>query len=123
MENKLELKHLVPYLPYGLKVNYTEGMHYGTYSIIDAIDIMGVRIAGIELWVLFQNIKPILRPLSDLKEQIQHMRSQSTIQHVIDYPYDYDELQYITKKEFDFLASNHYDLFGLLHQGLAVPLT
>ena len=72
--NRLEIKHLSPYLPYGLKVKYSEGVHYNEFPFnrIDSIDPEGVRISGIELWVLFQNIKPILRSLSDLTKEIEH---------------------------------------------------
>jgi hypothetical protein len=121
---QLELKHLVAYMPYAL--SGIEGN-----SELTLVAVSDERKDG--YWILTNNksafglwgqgrVKPKLRPLSDLKEQIQHMRSQNTIQHVIDYPHEYDELQYMTKKEFDYLAERHYDLFGLLHKGLAVPL-
>jgi hypothetical protein len=66
---KLELKHLAPYLPYGLKV-----------KIIDQIrnyKINQIRELKIQLFWDFTRterniIKPILRPLSDLTKEIQH---------------------------------------------------
>lgn len=115
MENKLELKHFCAYLPYNLNCKLLCGD--GVFNSIIQLTLSGLYEYGIS------RLTPLLRPLSELNTEIQHFRSQAIIQHVIDYPYDYNELQYITKKEFDYLASKHYDLFGLLHRGLAVPLT
>lgn len=57
---KLELKHLAPYLPYGLKLVYLDG------SIRDLIylDLQSLSRIGIYC-------KPILRPLSDLTKEIE----------------------------------------------------
>lgn len=63
--NKLELKHIAPYLPYGLKVyvcynefflTVEDEMENGTISVSDTIE---------------NNHKPILRPLSDLTKEIE----------------------------------------------------
>lgn len=71
---QLELKHLAPYLPYGLKGKMVEGD--SIYDVI-SIDIYG------NLDILSENkfdndnigiegLKPILRPLSDLTREIEH---------------------------------------------------
>ena len=125
---KLELKHFAPYLPYGLKVNYKEGMHYGTDSIIDAIDIMGVRISGIELWVLFQNIKPILRPLSDYNEinsiAFSELNCDMSDQiEINELATGQENLGSLCYKTVEVCLRNHIDVFGLIEKGLAVPLT
>ena len=80
MESKLELKHFAGYLPYGLKVQYisAEGWEDDGFTCrykteIEKID--GVRNG----WILylgcggseFKDIKPILRPLSDLTKEIE----------------------------------------------------
>ena len=54
---KLELKHLAPYLPYGLN-----GIHGDK-----RIDFNSANI-----WVFTLNAKPIFRPLSDLTKEIEH---------------------------------------------------
>lgn len=125
MKKELEIEHLAAYLPYHLQG--IEGKN--------KVNLVAVSIERLDgYWVPANNecnfgrwgqglTKPILRPLSELKDKLQHYRSQHTIKHVIDYPNDFEELQYITKKEFELLSSYHYDLFGLLHRGLAVPLT
>lgn len=66
---KLELKHLAPYLPYGLKVksNLTgsiltlKGISYrGSLQNEEGFDMTNIN-----------RSKPILRPLSDLKKEIE----------------------------------------------------
>lgn len=69
---KLELKHLAPYLPYGLEIRSSEG----------STKIMGYKVVnGERIYQLDTNddsgdfafddpIKPILRPLSDLTKEI-----------------------------------------------------
>ena len=65
---KLELKHLAPYLPYGLKVFVEDG--------INAVEeVLGMWqhscITEVED-TDFELLKPILRPLSDLTKEIEH---------------------------------------------------
>ena len=71
---KLELKHIAPYLPYGLNV---------TFEGDDLIhEVVGLSIAskGVELMSQFgdygmagiEDCRPILRPLSDLDKNITH---------------------------------------------------
>lgn len=55
---KLELKHLAAYLPYGLKVQFTPFKN----QILDFENIKFVLVS--------EYCKPILRPLSDLTNQI-----------------------------------------------------
>ena len=77
---KLELKHIAPYLPYGLKVAY---VGYGEHEK-EIKELVGLNINS-ELWIKIseiginnqsgeqpKNIKPILRPLSDLTKKIEH---------------------------------------------------
>jgi hypothetical protein len=59
---KLELKHLAPYLPYGLK-GYAEDI-----KLIDSITLHNVEFIIVEQ----PRAKPILRPLSDLTKEIEH---------------------------------------------------
>lgn len=61
---KLELKHISPYLPYGLNIwyNATKGI------ILDKMDTSNIR----DVILYNKNYKPILRPLSDLTKEIEH---------------------------------------------------
>ena len=64
---KLELKHITPYLPYGLQVEYR-----GEVTTLDALDVEGGAFVGENRMVSFVNqrhIKPILRPLSSMSKK------------------------------------------------------
>ena len=67
---KLELKHLAPYLPYGLKYR-----QYGNYPIKKGQDNLlehfgDVSLENAQNIIDDYNKKPILRPLSDLVKEI-----------------------------------------------------
>ena len=62
--DKLELKHLAPYLPYGLKIK----LHNGNITTFQSISVSGFT-NGIS-WM--KECKPILRPLSDLTKEIEY---------------------------------------------------
>lgn len=73
---KLELKHLAPYLPYGLKIgfegksNYIVNGYNGSYLLVNIIDSPTPVTL---MWSMVgENYKPILRPLSDLTKEIEH---------------------------------------------------
>lgn len=97
---KLELKHLAPYLPYGIRVRvdyYTQ--HEGRiFNFSPTILLDFSRDEYI--------VKPILRPLSDLDQDGE-----------INTP---DYLQGCCYSYVQHLISRHYDVFGLIEQGLAI---
>jgi len=72
---KLELKHLAPYFPHGLKVRHID-LEENTEEI-DSIETLGFECVTFisEADFYFENsdvqIKPILRPLSDLTKEIE----------------------------------------------------
>lgn len=120
---KLELKHLAPYLPYGLKIlptlynrdNKINTLYY--LSTIYNSDEFGVN------GYTSNYIKPILRPLSDLTKEIEHNgekfvpyywfgRQGINIESIL------DERWHIVQK----LLSWHFDVFGLLDKGLAIDI-
>jgi len=57
---KLELKHLAPYLPYGLKLSY-----WGDRKDIRSLAVIDLYPSLIKMWN-DRSTKPLLRPLSDL---------------------------------------------------------
>jgi len=113
---KLELKHIAPYLPYSLQgllieknddcfiVGASEDYVF-TDSFYDELD--------------YSEIKPTLRPIEDLHNEetdcgikiIQYFnfRTNSKI--------DYTNFPYKVMEE---LFRNHFDVFGLITKGLAV---
>ncbi len=117
--DKLELKHLAPYLPYGLKFGNTEN------DIIVEMKArsIGVICANTELY------KPIFRPLSDLTKKIEHNGDKfvameklfgektpqwgATIKHLgMPGHWEYHHIE----KLFEW----HFDVFGLIEAGLAI---
>lgn len=65
-ENKLELKHITPYLPYGLQILRPDGN--------TVLNVVGLSINGIvtvmedcqERYCSMSGIRPMLRPMSDV---------------------------------------------------------
>ena len=126
---KLELKHLGPYLPYGLKVvskrNRIQKM--GVYSGIE----YGVSVCDIG-FVLNNDLKPILRPINELTvDDLKRMLGE----YVTDFDYSnykifilkvnnifdgqLEPLDYCQTQE---LFAEHWDLFQLIPQGLAISI-
>lgn len=116
---KLELKHLAPYMPYKLYCQ-TLDKKEGHLTKKELIEISQNKVKvelmkGFPLRVLkFNEIKPILRPLSDLTKE-------EYINLFYENPLDYkvDELPY---KKFTKLLELHFDVFHLIPQGLAVDI-
>lgn len=119
---KLELKHLSPYLPYGLKGEITRNIYPRSKEIKE------VTITNISDWnTRAYSIKPILRPLSELFED-----KYKNLFFISDYTYailrkvqdgnKYNEVEalpyFVTVK----LLENHFDVFGLIEKGLAIDI-
>ena len=124
---KLELKHLAPYLPYGLKC---EILDYKCDYVGDKYDtIKGYYFYGDSPYFNFKhgrdhagknttNFKPILRPLSDLKtfEIID-------VDQVVEYRFNSVNLVKLNLYwQVELLFENHFDVFGLIEKGLAIDI-
>lgn len=83
--NKLELKHLAPYLPYGLRGNYSELHNVEVYQLTMRPKIITESFYIKYKWLKKDDqcyyseglvsdgeFKPYLRPLSDLTKEIMH---------------------------------------------------
>lgn len=78
MENQLELKHLAPYLPYGLKCCLMGEIDEETDKPIQFL-IEGANTEFVEVWSNktitdqwhYEDVFPILRSLSDLTKEIE----------------------------------------------------
>ena len=112
---KLELKHLAPYLPYQLKYNNTKNNNtYTMRSISTEINMVDFGWGdAMEL----NEVKPILRPLSDL-ELDEFNNKIFNREYIIDKETDADLGYY----EWCFLFSEHFDVFGLIEAGLAINI-
>lgn len=149
---KLELKHLAPYLPYGLKAKlskegvfnldseYRNEYAYRICTIIDfttySKDLGGSMKVDETKDYRFDfdslsEIEIILRPLSDLTKEIEHNGEKF-------YPYEKLHLCYSDVTNFlsedlwigqwwDYekvtkLLEYHFDVFGLIEKGLAIDI-
>jgi hypothetical protein len=130
---ELEIKHVVPYLPYGLEVlveNYNGLKWKQKVTIENYVNYFDKKYIN-------QNIKilnPILRPLSDFQEeQIEEIKAflnqnwcevydeffdelfeHDWRMHIIILMCPYEILQWFFK--------NHYDVFGLIEDDLAINI-
>ena len=147
---KLELKHLAPYLPYGLKTlngwnNIEEiiGLKDETYFI---------KGGNVYAYGDIQDCNPILRPLSDLSKLGDELIliNEHTINSLIEEKFNeeygmfshykgildltkdgdsnqrYDSNKTINFEIFEFVRSEllrgHFDIFGLIEKGLAIDV-
>ena len=138
---KLELKHLAPYLPYDLKVKYTN--KYNHSQTITLVGIMNYTTKGkgiqvelcnknlIHFFSKIEGIKPILRPLSDLTKEIE-VNGEKFVPHIKlggrpnlkDYDIEYlskniDNMSYGLVSK---LIEWHFDVFGLFEKDLAIDI-
>lgn len=116
---KLKLKELSPYLPYGLKI-------YCKYSNMKHFAIWELSVKNIDMVVTYDSRKPILYPLSEYTTYPEIMMEFS----------EYSEQEFINsflleispKNRFDHISYRiaqkmfecHLDLFGLIDKGLAI---
>ena len=143
--DKLELKHLAPYLPYGLKVlclhpQKLKGREpvskrnvfelVGMAADRPHVNLQGLKnkdsIFGMEL----RFIVPILRPLTDLTEDgllssINRQKFNTHFNSTGIYLTRYNEtavsLSEFRKIEY-YLYENHFDVFGLIDKGFAIDI-
>ena len=131
----LSAVHLAPYLPYKLKCLVTDKGKYkigslfavydnGEYSFYDTI----------ESEKGFSEVKPILRPISDLDWKIKvefdkydnkRIYDEEIInlfceENGIDELLGNIELSSIRYECVEYIFKNHYDFFGLIEKGLAI---
>jgi len=126
----LELKHLVPYLPYGLKV-LNLSMHENGFRTKHSVKTLVVTASNLEIGLKDVDgikYKPILRPISDLLKEIEIDGRKLTPQYEIDKVWrdrDYlktGNLRYAPFWVFEQLIMWHFDFFGLIDMGLAISI-
>jgi len=122
---KLELKHLAPYLPYGLKLNLNrnQGMYVDSNINILRTEICYNETVN-EAYIKYdlvtygmEDIKPILRPLSDLTKDKKVCSTYMVGVHLED--------MHINRWEWNLISycfENHFDVFGLIEKGLAIDV-
>lgn len=142
-ENKppvLTLEHLAPYLPYGIRANVGETERNITAVSLDSpfVFVSSWKGSREKEMVSIEDIKPILRPISDLTIEIEHNGERFSPKNRIDQytqvggdgklyllvdgalwscnPLLWD--YYLVVK----LISWHFDVFGLIDKGLAIDI-
>lgn len=127
---KLELKHLAPYLPYGLNIQTSvitpiaRTNRGSSSSVIEKLTVKNIA---------HYNIKPILRPLSDLTKEIENFEDLRGFEFEMHGISSNDMAKSFIESEdrlklcysFDFwqkLFEMHFDVFGLIDKGLAIDI-
>ena len=158
---QLELKHIAPYLPFNLEakqLNFKRNYNGNETGIIEGYYYLYDNFNKRHLSITFNNnstgqdvdsVKPLLRPMSDLFENIVHNEEIVCVAKVIknldysiewwnesrtalhypetgefcitssDYELDYKSLDYSI---IETLFKYHFDVFGLIEKGLAEPI-
>lgn len=86
----------------------------------DTIEKIFIHNSIYTAWYPMENFKPILKPLSELKTHFDNYRSQ--IYSDFDYYIRCIKSGIMEYSEYDWFFENHYDVFGLIEQGLAVDI-
>ena len=129
---KLELKHLAPYLPYGLKyVKYSDNNSPIRHDIMQGVSTNGIYACGDITPLYFKNCKPILRPLSDLTKEIEvngnlfipnhHPLFKIFINDDMDWFMDNCPF-FVNYVQVQKLLEWHFDVFNLIEKGLAIDI-
>ena len=129
---KLELKHIAPYLPYDLKIEY---IMYGLKKIseISLLSPFGLALYN-NHWRAFEMVKPILKDIDDFDPSEKRSEVEEFV-GIGNWCEAYDEYMDIFEDNigssealvlqapqpiFNYFLSQHYDVFGLISKGLAI---
>ena len=122
--NKLEIKHLAPYLPYGVRITKDD---WGKIFKLDN-DGTTLNCVGID-YVLNCKAKPILRPLSDLTKEIEINGEKfvpknmlSTSLQSLNSCEDLIKHRIIMFDDSQKLFEWNFDVFGLIDKNLAIDI-
>jgi hypothetical protein len=136
MSNKpeLELKHILPYLPYKLKCNEKWTL-ISLSSLEDhAMFDYSARFDGENKKGYIQFLKPMLRPMSDLFKDIVHNERKVNVSILLKrslesssvksgkFLYPLTEPLAMPYFLIQVLFEYHFDVFGLTEKGLAEPI-
>jgi hypothetical protein len=150
-QNKLEIKHIAPFLPYGLNCyamgEMVDGTEYDDEPIPKLFELNGILKTGISIrykkeleLIDIIDFIPILHPLSDLTKDKKFI--QLINEELICGAWKFEQDDWTTsiktsnnKSEllvvqgeiaaecdfifYQFMIEHHYDVFGLIDQGLA----
>lgn len=121
---KLELKHLAPYLPYGLK--YCR-VHQSPIDLTEKIEFVGevstkgdVHNINNNLLCEYLNMKylPILIPLTEKENENYFFHFSNDEGFMLKRRNE----TYTRLNELEYFFENHFDVFGLIENGLAIDI-
>lgn len=117
-ETKLTAADLAMYLGANCKTPVGSGVIAGISSDQNG-DLVAVNMPGARQYMLPEDVRPILRPLSDMtadeSEQHRRLMVPPTPVHL--------HLLSESSESFRYLLSRHFDLFGWIEKGLAIDKT
>jgi hypothetical protein len=120
----LELKHLAAYLPYNIEIEHAT-MFSGKKEISElrSLNERSVEI-GHRMYVEISNCKPLLRPLSQLTQEIEHNGERFVPMDLLaeDSCFYFDK-EYVLRQPYwvvEKLLSWHFDIYQLLENNLAI---
>ena len=139
---KLTIEHLSPYFPYNLRMWDVENERQYIPELIGIVDSEKIRVTlprfpGVTLFEI-NALKPILRPIQEVEQYFENLYGYLEHQDVTDYfdvdflkshdNIEIDEIQFLKVEELPFgtlkvLLKHHFDVFGLIEKGLAIPVT
>jgi hypothetical protein len=135
---ELEVKHLAPYLPYGLKLQYVVRDVVQSTGIMKSISHNDFETHPTRVNINYQGeehiwmFRPMLRPLSKIAEEINHDNQffvpiETLDMDFLQFEYFHSEkgldLSKVTYNDVLRLLSWHFDIFGLIPAGLATELS
>ena len=127
MKNELTVYHLAPYLPYSLKLQFLlngrvekteimKSINHNEYETHPTKVSIGWNDAE-HIWMF----KPILRPITDINKQKEQLNLSSNLQMQLDI-FDLPNIVDLKVTDYQKLLSWHFDIFGLISQGLAIDI-
>lgn len=137
--DKLTLEHLAPFLTYAIRVCIGKTERNLTAISLDSpfVFVSACKGSREKEMVSIEQIKPILRPLSDLTKEIEQNEKrfvpisailerfgdseslENALLWLMDGSYPYSKFSYCI---IELLISWHFDVFGLIEKGLAIDL-
>jgi hypothetical protein len=134
MKKELTIEHLAAYLPYDIRMasgHYLVGVYTGEFNVTRPLLLSEVKRGHIHWEANLDMDKPLLRPLSQLTEVVEHNGERFVPSKVL---YDRwriwihsDELfnDITTVLHYDaikYLHSLHFDTFGLIEANITKPI-
>lgn len=130
---RIKIEEITPYLPYGLNIFDTESNRSHELIGIDNKKLI-LRLSRFpyRTFGCLSEIKPILRPLSDLQnkeldfwiefsEKIDEMQNDYLIDAIVN-KYSYTKNIHDSFKIWNVLILMHFDVFNLIERGLAIDI-